>query len=330
MGRGDGLLWSTATTRGGRRWPLLVLGAFFWAAWSPTLSAGELEVLFKAPWGSGPGQVGMLPADESSPEGPMAFAVDAAGDIWVLDQVNRRVVVLTPEGKVVEEITLARETYHDLVLGASGEMILLDRYGTPGVEVVQGGEVMARAPVVGEGIDFAGGVTALFLDADGVYAEYAHLSLLQVMDAHYQEVETRRRLGGRPSVDGKWLWTAQLAGRKGVQLWSTDRGRDVLQEERIIAFDRWVWQIVALEPMPQGQVLLVVHQIEEEPETFTVVWERYLGLVLDRDLVELWRFETQPSAGALEQFRAFTVDAHGAIYQSRFDAQGMEIRRWTR
>lgn len=67
-------------------------------------SAGDLLVTL--PWGDGPGQVGLQAPGEGLSRGPEAVALSPDGRIAVLDSVNRRLVLLDPEGSYIGQVAL--------------------------------------------------------------------------------------------------------------------------------------------------------------------------------------------------------------------------------
>jgi hypothetical protein len=76
------------------------------AAATPVASVSRGTLIVKLPWGSGPGQVGLLAPTEGLARGPEAVAMDAAGRIAVLDSVNHRLVLLDAAGAHLQTIPL--------------------------------------------------------------------------------------------------------------------------------------------------------------------------------------------------------------------------------
>ncbi len=68
-------------------------------------STGKLLVTL--PWGTGPGQVGLSTPTEGLARGPEALAVAPDGRMAVLDSVNRRIVVLAPDGSFKAHLPLS-------------------------------------------------------------------------------------------------------------------------------------------------------------------------------------------------------------------------------
>lgn len=77
------------------------------------------------PWGDGVGELGLLPpAEERRPEGPCALAVAPDGTLWVLDQVNWRLVHLSPSGDWIGEL-VAPPGASDLYVGPDGNLFVM-------------------------------------------------------------------------------------------------------------------------------------------------------------------------------------------------------------
>ncbi len=71
-------------------------------------SAGEWEQLAFLPWGDGPGEVGLTEVREDELQrGPHGIAVDADGQVAVVDRVNGRALVLSDRGVLERVIPLA-------------------------------------------------------------------------------------------------------------------------------------------------------------------------------------------------------------------------------
>lgn len=72
------------------------------------------ELMLEIPWGADPGQAGKREARESSPEGPMSFALSSFGELCLLDQVNGRILVYGPDLGFSHEMPLPGTTFQDL------------------------------------------------------------------------------------------------------------------------------------------------------------------------------------------------------------------------
>ncbi len=186
---------------------------------------------FTVPFGKAPAQVGLIREPESSPEAPGSLAVDDAGRAFVLDAVDERVAVFSPDGKLDASIPLPSDTIEDFALLPSGDIAVLDRLVDRTVSVIApNGAVLARAAVEGAGVDDGGEVTAIFADADGVWLEVLHGAQVRVLDASLK-VDERRVV--RPGVPMAVAGAAeQTAAEQYVRL------RKVGDVAQVLFFDK--------------------------------------------------------------------------------------------
>src|SRR5690349_10809377 len=83
--------------------------------------AGPEGVVLFSPWGGSRGNhLGRDRPQEGSPTGPMSLTMDGKGRVYVLDQVNGRVVRYGADGKPEGEVDLKNNTAHDIALGKDG------------------------------------------------------------------------------------------------------------------------------------------------------------------------------------------------------------------
>ncbi|MBI5500734.1 MAG: hypothetical protein HY907_10870 [Deltaproteobacteria bacterium] len=302
------------------------------AAWlaASTAAAAEPEVVIRAEWGAEPGQLGKHDAAESAPEGPMSFAVAPGGDVWILDQVNRRLARFDATGRFLATLDLASETFQGLAVGPDGHLALMDRLAARVVRVLDpDGQLLGEVPLEGFGIAEGGGTTAVFARDDGVWVEYDHRRTVRVLDAQAHDPYYRRTLDGRPLGPGLVAGLARLDGPSAVNLRTVDRGTDTTLAETILRFDEPVRRLVELAGDDQGDVVLAVHLATEAPaRDHAILHEELAVLVLDAALVERRRLSATPSTGPWEQFKELEVEADGTIWQLAFLDSGVEVRRW--
>lgn len=321
-------MWKNGTARG-PRWTAWTSALLLVASVAAPAAADEVpEVVVRAAWGGGDGELGRSGGDESAPVGPMSFAVASSDEVLVLDQVNRRVARFDARGRWLGAVPLGLDTFQDLVLAPGGQLLLLDRLAAQIVRVLDaGGATLAETRLLGPGIEEGGGTTALFVRDDGVWVEYDHRRSVRVLDAQFAEPFYRVERTGRPLVGGL-QGHARLAGPAAVEVWTVDPARDVIAAHAELRYDGPVRRIAALAGDAQGRVVVAAHLWEEHPETFLVSDERLEVRVLEAALAERRRFRTTPSVGAWEQFKEFEVTPEGAVWQLAFVAEGVEVRRW--
>ena len=119
--------------------------------------------VLRAPWGSDPGQFGLIP--EAEGVGPQSLCLDPHGNIYVLDLVNRQVQIFTPLGEFHRQMPFGILA-HDLCLGSEGELYLLAPYHGLVEKLDPEGHVKARwsiSPEIGliDGIETISGQVTL-------------------------------------------------------------------------------------------------------------------------------------------------------------------------
>lgn len=284
-------------------------------------------VALSAPWGGEPGRVGRRVDSEASPEGPMSFVVDRQGRAIVLDQVNARVQVFDPQGEP-RVVPLPADTFQDVALDGRGRVVALDRLGAKSVAFVEpSGAVASEVAIEGTGIAEAGLVTALEQRDDGTWLEVQHQHWVRVADADGRPDATRPRVEGRLTADGKHVLRASKSGASAV--WVVTKSGDETPRPLVrVQFDLPVAFITALEPLPDGRIVLGVHLMREaDAPPFAVVEEREEVVILGFAGDELSRIALPASTGPEESLRRLRVGADGAIYHLSFDDGGATLRR---
>lgn len=217
--------------------------------------AGAPRVALRGSWGDGPGQFGRRAAQEGSPEAPNAIAIDAAGDVVVLDQVNRRVQRFR-DGRFVGAIQLPNEAAQDVVTTADGRVAVLDRLGEPSLTLFDAaGRPVRTVPLVGGPITEGGAVTGVFAAPDGLYVEREHRELVRLTDARGEPDPARTTLWGRVSRDGVTLLRAAIADRlRGlVTVSAAARSTGAMDWSRTVGLDGLVLHLVLLDGDRRGR-----------------------------------------------------------------------------
>lgn len=162
------------------------------------------EVVFSATWGgTRMNELGRSRPQEANPEAPMSLAMDAKGNMFVLDQVNGRVVRIGPDGKPESVIPLKeQEAAQDMAVTDDGKVAVLDRFNSKSVVMYdEKGDVLGEVPLEGEGLEELGFVTGVFVDGKDVYVEKEHGPLLRIGTTDGQPAD-RTEVPGRPTRDG--------------------------------------------------------------------------------------------------------------------------------
>jgi hypothetical protein len=166
--------------------------------------AGQGGVVFFSPWGgSTKDQLGRERPEEGNPMAPMSLTVDGKGRVFVLDEVNGRIVRYGADGKPEGESRIDLRAAQDLAVGKDGSLAVLDRVGDKAIALYdEGGALRGQLPLEGEGIDETGVVSGVFVDGDDVYVEREHGPLVKVGDVNGNPADPRTEIPGRPTRDG--------------------------------------------------------------------------------------------------------------------------------
>ena len=285
------------------------------------------EGILELGWGAGPREVARHHGNEGASEGPMSFHVDGQGGVYVLDQVNQRVVEHRPGG-AVKEYYLPSDTYQDLAVAPGGEVLVLDRLRRSSLLLLApDGSYLDEVGVLGPGIPEGGGITGLLLREDGVWIEYGHTHSVRVLD-HRLLPCTREIWPGRP-LDDSGSMGAKLNGLGGAELWIQEHPTGMEMAWRELFMSRDIRRIVWLDATPRGEVVAVFHLLEREPlSPWRVIHEETAGVVLDPALNLVAELRTPYVINEFEQFREFFVSASGSVYQMAFSQNGVKFLCW--
>ena len=290
---------------------------------------GAGEVIATLPWGGSGHAAGRLDGNESASEGPMSFAVATGGEIYLLDQVNLRVLVLRSDGTVADEVPIPAATFQDLAVWPDGRIVLLDRLaGAELVVIDRKGRVTGQFPLVGDGIPEGGGVTAMFARDDGLWLEFGHTYVVRLLDRDLRACP-RTTQPGRIVERGKRSVGAAIDYRGGARLWLGDPATGAMLAETDVAIPDHIARIIWIESDANARIHVLVHVLEfDEKDPKLVLVDKVVGLVYDRDLVPLATYESPHTIVEWEQFREFTVTANGQVLQMAFSPAGVSLLRW--
>jgi hypothetical protein len=305
--------------------PALTLGAALLGAERPAPASGPVPFATLR-WGV---DVSRRLGDESDSEGPKSFALGPEGQLWVLDQVARRVVVLDATARVADVVPLERDTYDDLE-HHGGCLLLLDRLARRSLSVLdRQGKLLRELTLEGRFVPRAGLVTALLTRRDGVWLEVEHRRSVKVLGPELSPCE-RKMVVGRPISSARSL-QASLDGRGGVELALGPQSEGTLAPSARLVTQAPARRIVWLDEDRRGRLHLVAHEIEREPaRPFAVLREALCMLELDDSLVERSRRASPFVLSEQDQRAEVRVSPDGALWQLAVGPTGVSLYHWAR
>lgn len=271
---------------------------------------------FFSAWGGELDQLGRERPEEGNPEGPMSFTIDAKGRVYVLDNVNNRIVRRDANGKAEAEVKIEERTAQDIAVGDDGSMAVLDRFNDKEVALYdEQGRPIGSLPLVGENLPDPGEVTGLFVDGKDVYAEKEHGPLVKVGSITGVPAEPRSELPGRPSRDGLLFLLAGItepaAGR--VYVTAIDRKTNEHRFTRELKMKTVVHTILMLDSDKEGTIYLAteLELPDGSGEVRLTCMEPLKGVVIGTASLPV---NTLPE----ESFKDMTVlDGGGVLYAIR-------------
>jgi len=285
------------------------------------------DVFFSATWGSGRmDQLGHTRPSEANPEAPMSVTVDSQGRMYVLDQVNGRILRVGADGKPEAVIPLKQqEAAQDMAIAKDGSVAVLDRYFSKSIVMYdEKGNATGEIPLEGEGLEETGLVTGVFVDGKDVYVEKEHGPLQRVGTTDGKPATDQGEIPGRPSRDGLSFINAGVidvaAGRMYVS--SIDRATMQHRFTRELRQGAEIHGILMLDTDKQGTIYLATLLGGDGTEAVILTClEPLKGFPMGNVQLPV---NTLPE----ETFRDFAVlDDGGVIYSVRTE-QGVSYQRY--
>lgn len=285
------------------------------------------DVFFSAAWGSGRmDQLGHTRPSEANPEAPMSLTVDGRGRMYVLDQVNGRVLRVGSDGKPETVIPLKQqEAAQDVAIGKDGSVAVLDRYFSKSIVMYdEKGNALGEIPLEGEGLEETGLVTGLFVDGNDVYVEKEHGPLQRIGTTDGKPATDRGEIPGRPSRDGQSFINAGVIDVAAGRMYVSAIDRPTMQHRftRELRQGSPIRGILMLDTDKLGTIYLATQLDQNGTEVLILTClEPLKGFPMGSVQLPV---NTMPE----ETFRDFAVlDEGGVIYSLRTE-QGVSYQRY--
>jgi hypothetical protein len=289
--------------------------------------AGAGRVVFFSPWGgSTKDQLGHDRPLEGNPTGPMSLGHDAKGRVYVLDQVNGRVVRHGVDGKAEASSDVRLRNAQDLAVAADGSMAVLDRLGDKAIAFYgTDGVLRGQLPLEGEGIEETGLLTGVFIDGKDVYVEREHGTLINIGDTSGNPAEPRKEIPGRPTRDGTGFLTAGITDAAAGRAWLAlvDRATGDHRFTRELRLKAEIRSIRLLDSDKAGTIYLATEMHQEPAEDWILLQclDALKGVPIGSATLPA---NTMPE----ETFRDLTVLDEGGVVLAHQTEQGVTYQTY--
>lgn len=295
-----------------------------------TGAATEPELIASFSWGASEDALGRSRQPEGNPEAPMSVTVGPDGVVWVVDQVNGRLVKVDARGRRLGSVPVPVQAAQDVVVTKDGTALVLDRLVDKAVAVIgPDGRPRGELPLEGKGLSEGGASTGLFADGDDVVVEREHGDSVRIGTTSGVRDTERGEVPGRPSRDGAAYFTATLVAPAQGLVALTAIAKATLEHRytRQLSIGAGVLSIVLLDSDPTGVVALGV-QVERPDSTPELPALHIVVLCVDgRDGQVLGRVDFPANQGADETFRELAMGPDGSIVFLRRTERGAQLER---
>jgi hypothetical protein len=294
------------------------------------LTLDDARIVVRGTWGDGAGQFGK--DDEATRPGPMSLAVDAAGAIHLLDQVNARVQRFSRHGSAMVSLAGISETTEDIALSGGAVWTLVFEPGpTPGYSVKRLG---ARGPMqtvpLGRDKELA---TGLFITGP---ASAPDIWVEQRQDTQLRVVKEGRALTPRQQQDHMLGRPNRGAAGQRVAARLTGSHKALIMTVDPEAGANPLFEVVT--PMPlvaiqelltdaSGTIYVGLFLVTEGPAP-DFKWEQVRKVVVAFKPGVGHKVVEMAALFATTVFRPVAVGQDGALYQLHTSEEGVFVRRW--
>ncbi len=289
---------------------------------SPNSRGYRQQSVARLPYGSGPGQLGLLDLPEMERQGPQSFAVDPAGNIYICDTVNRRVSIFNPEGTLKRTLT-GVGLPSDIAVNSRGDIYILDEEGGGIITFLAEGEKAAEIPLPPS-------LRRRLQNLDR--GEDGEVVLMTRDQRRYELTPPDQDSSSQFQIKGS-LPGAIISSRRScrVQKISSDLGEVILfgpGEEVLDRIPVPVDRLASIALLGRDRKNNLYLQIEQllpsgEGVDLKVIKMNPGGIILDK-------IENIPTGYASWTARLLQVNRRGEIYQMLPGAAAVELNRWIR
>jgi len=280
------------------------------------------KVLLQTPWGSAPGQFGLL--EEAEGVAPEALTVDASGNIWVIDLVNSRVQGFRKDGRFIRAFPI-RSRAMDITTGPNGWLYLLAPYDGQ-ISIIDTLGKFKKSFLIPssinllEGIRWEGSQLVVFTSEQKTYALLNQSQVKTISQVPSLLKATARPLEGLAGRFGENRYRTAWKSEDSGEIWVLDAsGRN--RRKISISPEAHLGAVRYLNSDRKNN-FYVLEEILPEPgkSVFSVLRYSSDGKVLGK--VDI------PNENIADIHKPITIDAEGNIYFMRILPESFSILKW--
>lgn len=298
-----------------------------WAEAPFQIRCGQGIELLRLRPGNSPDNIGISTPREANPEGPMSFDWGEKGEIYILDQVNKRVQVFAGSSKL-RGLPLPKEgLFMDLVVLPGGRLALLDNSFKKSIFILnKEGGLESVLPLEGRGIPLAEEISGIYVRTEGKLSGlWAELGGRSVLMADLEGRPDARRISvpGTLSTDGSRLLRAEKKGDSTVVVYRSEAERFSRWEEIPVSVQKYVESIWEVGEDKESRIYLVLGLLDERDKPEVMV------MILDQQGKSFGNISLCTQEMPHEIHRPLRITSGGEIYQMGLDKRGFFLKKFT-
>lgn len=288
----------------------------------------------RAKFGSGSDEIGVTTPSEANPEGPMSFALGEKEEIYILDQLNKRVQIFK-SGRRISTIPISVQktiNFKDIAQMGGDKVALL------GIAYVDGREkssiyfIDANGKVLnfikledGRLIPDSGAVMGIRIIKDGkfkgIWVEMDEGRSVRVASPDGKSIE-RISVPGKLSLNGRRLFRPEKVGDITAVLYhSEEDSLSRWEPERTVHFEMTLVHILGIWDDQKGKIYLGAF-LEDQPKALNII------VVFSPEGKELGRLKLFVQKMPHEIWKSIRVSPEGNIFQLALDGREVFIRKY--
>ncbi|MFN3480528.1 MAG: hypothetical protein ACK415_09090, partial [Thermodesulfovibrionales bacterium] len=283
--------------------------------------------ILKARIGSDPDAIGVITLPEANPEGPMSFALSKNEEIYILDQINRRIQVFK-QGKRIKTIPIPEETFIDIELLPGGKIVLLDSTVKKSVYIIDfRGKIINIIPLKGRLIPDVSLVAGIQVIEKGQWAGiWVNIDGRSVMIADHNGTEVERiSVPGIFYQDGTGIFDVEKIGGATVTLKIYEKGSLSRFNSSDLFLNVEIIHIIGIGTDTNGKIYLGLFTDESENKTEKL--SNYI-VIINSGLQEIGRFKLDLQKTSHEIWRPIRISADGYVYQLVVNKHSVYIKKF--